>query len=100
VLKPLKPKIYLVLVLLAGLLSGCASDAIHLAQLDAGMTRAQVEQVQGKADKVETSGDYTALRYGNDFQVILRGDRVIAFGPGTLSQYPGTHRYFINESYP
>lgn len=34
------------------------------------------------------------------FLVILRGDRVIAFGPGTLSQYPGTHRYFINESYP
>jgi len=91
---------FLVALGLAGLLSGCASDAIHLAQLDTGMTRAQVEQVQGKPDRVESSGDYTALRYGSDFQVILRGDRVIAFGQGTLSRYPGTHRYFINESYP
>jgi hypothetical protein len=53
-----------------------------------------------KPDEVQSSGDYTALRYGKDFHVILRGDRVIAFGPGTVSQYPGTHRYFINESYP
>lgn len=96
----MKPKLCLPSVLLMVLLSGCASDAIHLAQLNTGMTRAQVEHVQGKPDKVETSGDYTALRYGNDFHVILRGDRVIAFGPGTVSQYPGTHRYFINESYP
>ena len=84
------------LLVLAGLLSGCASEAIHLAQLDTGMTREQVEEVQGKPDEVESSGDYTALRYGKDFHVILRGDRVIAFGPGTVSQYPGTHRYFIN----
>lgn len=93
----MKPGRLLATVLLAGLLSGCASEAIHLAQLDTGMTREQVEQVQGEPDEVESSGDYTALRYGNDFHVILRDDRVIAFGPGTVSRYPGTHRYFIND---
>ncbi len=88
------------LVLLASLLTACASDAIHIAQLNTGMTRAQVEEVQGKPEKVETSGNYTALRFGPDYHVILENDRVIAFGRGTLTRYPGTDRYFINENYP
>lgn len=88
------------LILLASLLTACASDTIHIAQLNTGMTRAQVETVQGKPEKVETSGNFTALRFGPDYYVILENDRVIAFGQGTLTRYPGTDRYFINESYP
>lgn len=84
-------------ILFACLLTACASEAIHIAQLNTGMTRAEVEEVQGVPDKVETSGDYTAMRYAPDFYVILEHDRVIAFGRGTVSQYPGTDRYFINE---
>jgi hypothetical protein len=57
-------------MLLASLLTACASDAIHIAQL------------------------------GPDYHVILENDRVIAFGRGTLTRYPGTDRYFINENYP
>lgn len=87
-------------ILLAGLLVACASKAVHLAQLETGMTRAQVEDVQGKPDDVQTSGRYTALRYGKAYHVILHDDRVTAFGQGTLSRYPGTDRYFINETYP
>ena len=87
-------------ILLAGIVSACASDALHVAQIDTGMTRAQVEQAQGKPDEVESSGDYTALRYGKQYYVILHRDRVVAFGQGRLSRYPGTDRYFINESYP
>ncbi len=49
---------------------------------------------------METSGNFTALRFGPDYYVILENDPVIAFGQGTLTRYPGTDRYFINESYP
>jgi len=85
-------------ILFASLLAGCASDAIVVEQLKAGMTRSQVEEVQGVPGKVETSGNYTALRYGPDYYVVLEHDRVIAFGQGTLSRYPGNDRYFINEN--
>jgi hypothetical protein len=88
------------LVLLAVWLTACEPKVIHLAQLNTGMTRAQVEEVQGKPDNVETSGNYTALRYGSDYHVILENGRVIAMGSGTLAKYPDTDRYFINESYP
>ena len=87
------------LIVFAFLLADCASDAIVVHQLKAGMTRSQVEEVQGVAAKVETSGDYTALRYGPDYYVVLEHDRVIAFGQGTISRYPGSDRFFINENY-
>lgn len=82
------------------LLAGCASDALRIAQLETGMTRAEVEEAQGVPDKVETSGNYSALRYGKQYHVILENDRVIAFGEGRLAKYPGTDRYFINQSDP
>jgi len=88
------------LILLVLLLAACEQKVIHLAQLNTGMTRAQVEKVQGKPDKVETSGDYMALHYGPDYLVILENGRVIAMGQGTLEKYPDTDRYFINENYP
>ena len=84
------------LILFASLLAGCASDAIVIEQLKTGMTRSQVEEVQGVPEKVETSGSYTALRYGPDYYVALEHDRVIAFGQGTLARYPGNARCFIN----
>ena len=87
-------------LVLAVLLTACSQEVIHLAQLDTGMTRKQVEEVQGKPDEVQTSGNYTALRYGPDYYVILENDRVIATGSGKISRYPGTDRYFIDESYP
>jgi hypothetical protein len=88
-----------VLIFSAVLLMGCSPQVIHLAQLNAGMTRAQVEDVQGQPDTVETSGEYTAMRYGTNYWVILEKNIVIATGSGTLDKYPGTNRYFINESY-
>ncbi|TFH47715.1 MAG: hypothetical protein E4H01_07770 [Lysobacterales bacterium] len=88
------------LIVLAALLMACAQEVIHLAQLDTGMTRKQVEEVQGKPDNVKISGNYTALRYGPNYFVILDNDRVIAMGVGTIAKYPGTDRYFIDESYP
>lgn len=89
-----------VLLLLTVLLTACSQDVIHLAQLDTGMTRKQVEEIQGKPDEVQTSGNYTALRYGPDYYVILEDNRVIATGSGKITRYPGTDRYFIDESYP
>ena len=89
-----------VLLILGVLLTACSQDVIHLAQLNAGMTRQQVEEVQGKPDEVQTSGNYTALRYGRDYYVILEDDRVIATGSGKITRYPGSDRYFIDESYP
>lgn len=86
--------------LLALMLAGCASDALHIAQLERGMTRSQVETLQGEPEEVKTSGDYSALRYGKAYWVILENERVIAFGQGTLAKYPGTDRYFVNESSP
>ena len=86
-------------ILIAVLCTACSQPVIRLGELNAGMTRKQVEDVQGKPDKVETSGNYTALRYGPNYYVILEDDRVIAMGSGTLARYPGTNRYFINESY-
>lgn len=88
------------LILLAVLSTACEQKVMHLAQLNTGMTRAQVEDVQGKPDNVETSGNYTALRYGPDYHVIFENGRVVAMGRGTLEKYPDTGRYFINESYP
>jgi hypothetical protein len=87
-------------ILVAVLLTACTDQVVRLGQLNTGMTRKQVEDVQGKPDKVETSGNYTALRYGNDYYVIFENDRAIAMGSGTISRYPGTDRFFINESYP
>ena len=88
----------LAFILFVFLLKACASDVVPIAQLDTGMTRAQVEEVQGEPEKIESSGDYTALSYKPDFCVILENDRVIAFGRGTIGQYPGTDRYFINAN--
>jgi len=88
------------MLMFALLLSACSQTVIHLEQLNAGMTRAEVEKVQGKPANVETSGNFTALRYGTHYYVILENDRVIATGSGTLVKYPGTDRYFINENYP
>ena len=89
-----------ILLILALLSTACSQDVIHLAQLDTGMTRQQVEEVQGKPDEVQSSGKYTALRYGQDYYVILEDDRVIATGSGKITRYPGSDRYFIDESYP
>lgn len=86
--------------LLALMLAACASDTVRHAQLEPGMTRAVVEKIEGTPDQVETSGAYTAIRYGKAYWVILENDKVIAFGQGTIAKYPGTDRFFINESYP
>jgi len=86
-------------ILIAVLATACTDQVVRLGELNTGMTRKQVEDVQGTPDKVETSGNYTALRYGPNYYVILENDRVIAMGSGTISRYPGTNRYFINESY-
>ena len=81
--------------LLALFLTACASDALRVAQLEPGMTRAEVESVQGAPDQVETAGAYSALRHGKDYRVVLENDRVSAFGQGRITKYPGTDRYFI-----
>lgn len=88
------------LVLLMGILLGCAPKPIHIAQLNTGMTRVQVEDVQGKPVDVEKSGNYEALRYDPDFIVILENDSVIAFGRGKLHKYPGSDRFFIDQTSP
>jgi hypothetical protein len=90
----------LTMILFLGLLVGCASDAVHMAQFKTGMTRAQVEAAQGKPDGVETSGDFTALHYQPSYYVILEKDRVIAFGQGSLKRYPDSDRYFIVQTDP
>jgi len=87
-------------VVLATAVFGCAQKPIHFAQLNTGMTRAQVEAVQGKPVKVEKAGNYEALRYDPDFLVILENDRVIAFGEGKLVKYSGTDRFFIEQTSP
>lgn len=96
----MKCRRYATSLLVAMLLTSCAQEVIHLAQLNTGMSREQVEEVQGKPDEVQTSGNYTALRYGQDYYVIFENDRVIAMGSGKITRYPGTDRYFIDESYP
>lgn len=87
-------------MLLIALLVSCAPKPVHIAQLESGMTRAEVEAVQGKPVKVQTSGDYTALAYHPDFHVILERGRVIAFGRGRLAKYAGSDRFLIIESSP
>ena len=90
----------LLIVLLAGMVLGCESKPVHIAQLNTGMTRAQVEDVQGKPVSVEKSGDYEALQYHPNFIVILENDRVISFGEGKLMKYPQSDRFFINQTSP
>lgn len=87
-------------IVLAALMAGCATDAHQAAQLAVGMTREQVEHLRGSPARVQSSGAYTALQYGTDYHVVLRNDRVVAFGTGTVSRYPGTHRFFIEQSDP
>lgn len=90
----------LLVVVLAAVLVACSSKPIHIAQLNTGMTRAQVEAVQGKPVEDHKAGDYEALRYDPNFIVILENDRVIAFGEGRLVKYPGTDRFFIDQTSP
>ena len=87
-------------VLLAGVLVGCSSKPVHIAQLNTGMTRAEVEAVQGKPVEVQKAGTYEALHYESDFIVILESDQVIAFGRGKVVKYPGTDRFFIEQTTP
>jgi hypothetical protein len=90
----------LLCVLLAGVVFGCTPKPVHIAQLNTGMTREQVEAVQGKPVNVEKAGDYEALQYHPNFIVILENDRVIAFGEGKLVKYPGSDRFLIEQTSP
>jgi len=85
------------IIILAALLSACASGTQVLRQVDPGMSSAQVEQIMGKCDgfsSVERDGHtYTLYQYINrycnwnqsmwdkcDFFIILKDDRVIETG--------------------
>ena len=59
------------------------------------MTRAEVVKMLGRPDGVQKSGEYEALKYAHrlvtgwawdraDYNVILKGDRVIEYGPGEV----------------
>ena len=88
-----------ILAITVALLTGCAYDGLKIVQIEPGMTKEQVEQAQGKPDSVKVAGKYQALTYRkNDqqYHVILHDGKVIEFGPGRLSQYPGSDRFFID----
>ena len=85
------------IIILAVLLSACASGTQVLRQVDPGMSSAQVEQIMGKRDGfscVERDGHrYTLYQYINrycnwnqsmwdkcDFFIILKDDHVIETG--------------------
>ena len=87
-------------VLIVAAALGCAPTPVHIAQLDTGMTRAEVEAAQGKPVDVQKAGAYEALRYDPDFIVILENDRVIAFGNGKLVKYPDSDRFLIEQTSP
>jgi hypothetical protein len=83
----------------AVLLAGCAYDGLMVVQIEPGMTKKQVEHAQGKPDNVRVAGKYQALTYRKDdqqYHVVLENDKGIEFGRGTLSQYPGSDRFFID----
>lgn len=77
-------------------LSACATGE-KVRKLDAGMTRSSVEQELGKPDGYAQMDGYDVLTYKNrlmsgwswdraDYQVILKDDRVVQYGPGEVRQ--------------
>jgi hypothetical protein len=86
-------------VLLA--LSGCATGE-RMQTVHEGMWKDEVVSLLGNPDGFQRIGDYEVLRYTNrlisgwsrdraDYNVILRGGRVVEYGPGqVLQRDPGT----------
>lgn len=86
--------------LMVAVVQACAPKPVHIEQINTGMTRAEVEAVQGKPVDVQKAGAYEALSYPPNFIVILENDRVIAFGEGKLRKYPDSNRFIIDQTSP
>lgn len=68
-------------------------------EVQVGMTPDKLQSVVGQAVKIERDGDTTALQYQQrefigigwrttDYVVILRDDKVLDYGPGTIDRLP------------
>jgi hypothetical protein len=81
-------------------LMGCATGE-RMQSVREDMSKDEVIRLLGNPDGFRRSGDYEALRYVNrlisgwssaraDYNVILRGGRVVEYGPGQVRQ-PDPH---------
>jgi len=77
-------------------LSGCVTGE-RMQSVHEGMWKDEVVSALGDPDGVQRIGDYEVLRYTNrlirvwssdrtDYNVILRGGRVVEYGPGQVRQ--------------
>lgn len=84
---------------LGAALSACTTGQ-NFSDLSEGMTKEQVIAKVGRPDGFQRSGTYEALKYTNlfvsgwkwdraDYYVILKDDRVMAYGPGSVRQSDG-----------
>ena len=68
-----------------------------MATIREGLSKAEVIDILGSPDGFQRTGEYEALRYTNrllsgwswdraDYTVILKGNRVLEYGPGPVRQ--------------
>lgn len=85
---------FLLLVFVVGL-AGCTTGQTVRSRVHEGMSKQQVIAVMGQPDGVQKSGHYEALDYANrlisgwswdraDYYIILKDDKVVSYGPGTV----------------
>ncbi|MGH9437019.1 MAG: hypothetical protein ACRD22_03775 [Terriglobia bacterium] len=78
-------------------IAGCVTGQTVRSRLHEGMSKHQVIAVMGRPDGVRKSGNYEALEYANrlisgwswdraDYYVILKENKVVSYGPGTVRQ--------------
>jgi hypothetical protein len=82
---------------LALILSGCITGQQVRDKVREGMTKEQVISAMGNPDGFQRAGEFEALVFTNrlisgwswdraDYSVILKSDRVVAYGPGQVRQ--------------
>lgn len=91
----------LMVAVVAVALAACATGE-RMRRVHEGMWKDEVVGLLGHADEVQRIGEYEVLRYSNrlastwssdrtEYSVILRGGRVVEYGPGQVRQRdPGT----------
>jgi len=91
----------LAIALLVVVLAACATGE-RMQRVHEGMWKDEVVGLLGDPDGVQRIGEYEVLRYSNrrvgswssdraEYSVILRGGRVVEYGPGQARQRdPGT----------
>jgi hypothetical protein len=83
-------------VVVLHVLSGCVTGE-RMQSVHEGMWKDEVVSALGNPDEVQRIGEYEVLRYTNrlisgwswdrtDYNVILRGGRVVEYGPGQVRQ--------------